>query len=312
MKHIGTLLLAFFTCVCVAMMAAGCGDREFDEAAKQPPTVKYIAVDEDLNLLSNFIEERDLKKDGLNSNAYFLYGTADMLYFAVTSSDTRKTSTVYSYAIESREISTLFTRSGHSDQGEGEEYLFYVAMAKEDTVTCFYSRANHKLFGADEYYIRAEDYDLSGNYLSSKEYSAQRVFAKFSNDQAIRVMIQFDYLAGKSDCYWSRRSEPVSAYLVTWIHTLNGVTGSYNVGTMSSSDAMWNFIHSERDGCAGLYGYGEEGVFYQPYRGCAAFGLSYCDSTNKDRYVYFSYAEGGEPEYLFTRDNTPLLGLYIV
>lgn len=308
MKHIGALLLAFLTCVCVAFMAAGCTDREFNKAAKQAATVKYIAVDEDLNLLSNFIEERDLKEDGLSSNAYFLYGTESTLYFAETSSNTMMRSNVYSYDIASRELEMIFSQSGHGDYGSGAWYLFYVAMVKEDTVTCFYSHETFKMFGNHQFYITATDYTLDGREAGSKDYSVERMFTRFSNSPQLRDYIQFNFLTGKTDRYWLSRSETLSEYAVRRIYTFHGVNGYYDVDRMSSSDAMWNFIHSERKN-ASLQ---EGGAYYNPYGSGAAFGLQYHDNAGKLKYVYFHYTEGGEPKYLFTGGKKPLLGLYVV
>lgn len=307
MKHFRHIAVALLSCT-LLICAAGCRDAEFNKAAKQPPTVKYIAVDEDLNLISNFVKERDIKSDGLSSDAYFLYGTESTLYFAVTPSDTRQTSTVCSYDIESREFSTLFSGSGHRDQGSGEEYLFYIAMASEDAFTCFYSYSHHKIFSNDEYFIRTEDYDLNGNKLASQEFSAGRVYSKFTDDKNTHEMIQFDYMAGKSDYYWTKRAVPVSQYIVSWVYSFNGVNGYHDINDMTSSDAMWELIHSERE-YAAIFSNGY--TFYQPYKNNAAFCLLYQDTANKENYVYFNYTEDGEPKYLFTRKDI-LLGLYVV
>lgn len=308
MKHLKYLFALLLSCMLLVSMA-GCVDREFENAAKQTTAVKYIGVDNDLNLVSNYIEKCDLKLSGLKSNAYFLYGTESTLYFAVTNTDTMKESTVYDYDIGTGQVTVLFSKSGNADQGAGKMYLFYVAMAKEDTVTCFYSYKKAEMFHT-EYYIRAVDYTLEGSEISSNEYSTNTVFASFNNSSARRELIQFDFMTGKSDCYWSKRTNSYD-FPVKWIYSFEGTSGSYDIKSMQSADAMWNLVHSTRDGAAGLYGEGE-GIYYQPYRGSGAFGLFYCDSANKTRYVYFNYTEGGEPEYLFTGNGKPLLGLYVI
>ena len=80
--------------------------------------------------------------------------------------------------------------------------------------------------------------------------------------------------------------------------------------TMSSSDAMWSFIHSEREKAKLL---STDSIHYQPCGENAAFAVLYADETGKESYLYFNYTEGGEIKYLFKGSKKePLLGLYVV
>lgn len=308
MKRLKCVIAVLLACMLLAC-TAGCADREFESAAKQPPTVKYIAVDADLNLLSNFLEERDLKEDGLRSGMYFLYGTADTLYFAATSYNTLSETAVYSYDIKTRKILNVFTQSGSPDRGNGRFYLFYVSMQTEDTVTCFYSHATPTTLGAHSFSVIAQDYTLDGKQLSSRQSSSYRMYTSFSNNLEIREKVQTEWPTRRGDRYWSERSgtEPSDPER---IYTLNGVTGSYDVDTMSSSDAMWSFIHSEREKAKLL---STDSIHYQPCGENAAFAVLYADETGKESYLYFNYTEGGEIKYLFKGSKKkPLLGLYVV
>lgn len=303
MKRTKYIIAMIVACMFVCFTATGCTDSEFNAAAKQQTTVKYIAIDKDLNLVSNFIERRNLKDAGLKSNAYFIYGTAKTIYFAVAPNDPVKESTVYAYDIEEQRVNYVLSKSGERSTGmlgykTLTKSLVYVAMPNENIITFVYSIEKQQMFKT-EYNFTIENYDRQGNSLGSKEFGASRLYPILSSDKGMPEEV-VDLIGNKSDCYWDNSSGRKYDFIYPG--------GKCDINSLESSDAIWSIIHGERENTSLD---ATQPIIYPVCGSYAAFGMLYTDSAQKHRIVYFC-TDGRQAEYLFTESNTALRGLYVI
>ena len=287
-KHI-SLLLALI--ICTTLFLTSCGDLKYKKIVKSsaPEDIFYVAVRQDMTLISNIYENVSLTNLGLTQNSYMVWGDEDHAFFALPKSSGG--AKIMEYVFETKSLTSIFEFANSRLIFSPDGNRFYSAYAKDTGVLGF---------NRDYFYIDLWDRqnDLYSNAIT-KEMDDYPVITKES--QLIK-----NFLSSISDYIWEFRL-PDSDRLYFpdecsyFVNTNTGI--GYQPHRMEDwSDPVWKHIMEQQGQL------NHSAVFFDYYGDAkTVFGIKYERSI-----AYFEYTFEGDIVFITEDSNSfnPITAIY--